>query len=582
MDESKVATANSYDVIVVGSGAAGMTAAITAKKAGLSVLILEKSRHFGGTTAFSGGVLWIPGNHYYADKGLKDSRKAAHTYLQNEMGQSYDFNKVDTYLENGSKMLDFLTQNTSVQFRPTLYPDYHPETQGGVDLGRSIVAAPFDGRELAGEFQRLRPPLKTITFMGMMFNSSNDDLKHFFNVTRSLSSAVYVAKRLIVHLTHLIRYKRGVSLTAGNALAARLAKSVFNLAIPLLTEAPVIQLSKDNLGVDGVIARIKGEKIKLYARYGVILAAGGFAHDSERVAKVYPHVQKKSAHVSPVPDDVTGDGIALGEEAGGRFSANYSNAAAWMPVSKVPYGNGRYGAFPHLVDRYKPGFIMVTKNGKRFVNEASSYHDVGQAMIEVCKDDEETCAWLIADQSTIRKYGIGFVKPAPVPLFFSLKSGYLVKGRTLDELAEKTGIDKTHLKATVAAFNIAAEKGNDPEFGRGTSAFNRYLGDSEHKPNPCVAPIKNGPFYAVKIFMGDIGTFAGLETDCQCHVVNQQGKAVNRLYAVGNDAASVMGGAYPGGGITLGPAMTFAFVAANDIIATARKNSTSINNEVLR
>ena len=572
MNEPNVPTKN-YDVIVVGSGAAGMTAAITAKKAGLTVIILEKAKYFGGTTAFSGGVLWVPGNHYYDDKGVEDTREAAHTYLRHEAREFYDFDKVDAYLDNGARMLDFLTKNTAVKFLPTLYPDYHPEAPGGVGLGRSIVAAPFDGRQLGHEFKRLPPPLKTITFMGMMFNSSNNDLKHFFNVTHSLSSALYVAKRLAIHLSHLLRYKRGVSLTSGNALAARLAKSVFDLSIPLLTGTPVVQLSKDDNGVDGVIATFKGENIKLYARHGVILAAGGFAHDSKRIAKVFPHVQKKGIHFSPVPEDNTGDGITLGEEAGGVFSWNYTNAAAWMPVSKVPTGKGTYTPFPHLVDRYKPGFIMVTKNGKRFVNEASSYHDVGQALIDACKEDEETYAWLIGDHATIRKYGIGFVKPAPVPLFSYLRSGYLVKGKTLDELAEKTDINRQNLKQTIADFNIGAENGNDTQFGRGTSAFNRYLGDADHKPNPCVAPLKKAPFYAVKIFMGDIGTFSGLNTDCQCRVVTENGKTINRLYAVGNDAASVMGGAYPGGGITLGPAMTFGFVAANNIIAQARKNS---------
>lgn len=563
---------DTYDVIIIGSGASGMAAAITAKKDGLQPIILEKAQYYGGTTAFSGGVLWIPGNHYYADKGVTDTRQAAEKYLKHETGKFFNREKVAAYLENGPKMLDFMTKHTDVQFVPTLYPDYHPEAPGGVELGRSIVAAPFDGRELGGEFQRLRPPLKTITFMGMMFNSSNNDLKHFFNVTRSITSALYVAKRLGIHLTHLLRYRRGVSLTAGNALAARLAKSVFNLSIPLITNAPVRMLTKNADGVEGVIADIDGEEKRLHARYGVILAAGGFARDSKRIAKVYPHVKRNGTHFTPVPESNTGDGIAMGEAVGGIFSWDYGDAAAWMPVSKVKTGRNEFTAFPHLVDRYKPGFIMVTPKGKRFVNEAASYHDVGQAMIAACGNGEETSAWLIADHKTIRKYGIGHVKPAPVPLFSALRSGYLVKGRSLAELAAKMGMDAAALKATVEAFNVDAERGEDSAFGRGESAFNRYLGDADHHPNPCVAPIKNAPFYAVKILMGDLGTFSGLMTDSRCQVLDESNMPIHGLYAVGNDSASVMGGAYPGGGITLGPALTFGFIAANEIAAKARKN----------
>lgn len=231
-----------------------------------------------------------------------------------------------------------------------------------------------------------------------------------------------------------------------------------------------------------------------------------------------------------------------------------------MPVSKVPQGKGKYGAFPHLLDRYKPGIIAVLRNGKRFTNESESYHDVGAALMRACEGETETAAWLICDHPTIRKYGLGFAKPAPVPLFTFLNNGYLQKGETLADLAQATGIDAAQLQATVAAYNSGAVQGEDPEYGRGKTSFNRYLADPEHQPNPCVGPIQTGPFYALKIIMGDLGTFDSLRTDVSGQVQRADGSPIEGLFAVGNDRASIMGGNYPGAGITLGPAMTFGYL----------------------
>ncbi len=554
-----------YDVLVIGSGAGGLAAAVTARKAGLDVAVLEKEPWFGGTTAFSGGILWVPGNAHAARNGIEDDKAAVHAYLKQEAGNHYRADVVDAYLENGPAMLDFFERETEVSFLPTLYPDYHPDAPGGVLVGRSVAAEAYDGRRLGREFKRLRPPLETITFMGMMFNSANTDLKHFFNFTRSATSAAYVARRLATHLGHMARYGRGVQLTSGNALAARLARSALDAGVPILTEVDVQSLVVEEGRVRGVTARIEGETVRLEARRAVVLATGGFAHEAARLAKVYPHVARGGAHLSPVPEGNVGDGIRMAERAGARFEAGYSSAAAWMPVSAVPLGGGKTGVFPHLVDRYKPGFIMVTRHGRRFTNESNSYHDVGLAMQKACEGEAETAAWLICDRRTIAKYGMGYAKPAPLPLTPHLRSGYLKRGRTLRELGVATGIDPDALEATVARFNEGAERGEDPEFGRGSTAFNRYLGDAEHRPNPCVGPIRSGPFYALKLIMGDLGTFDGVVTDAQARVLDASGRPIPGLYAVGNDAASMMGGAYPGAGITLGPAMTFGYVAARHI-----------------
>ena len=236
-----------------------------------------------------------------------------------------------------------------------------------------------------------------------------------------------------------------------------------------------------------------------------------------------------------------------------------------MPVSRVPYGNGEFGVFPHLLDRYKPGIIGVLKNGKRFTNESNSYHDVGAAMIRACEGQKDTAMWLICDKPTMAKYGLGYAKPAPMPLGGLIRNGYLIKGNTLAELAKNAGIDAAGLEATVRDYNVGAVKGEDPAFGRGRTAFNRYLADPENKPNPCVGPVQQGPFYAVKVIMGDLGTFDGIKTSVVGEVLKRDGSAIDGLYAVGNDRASIMGGNYPGAGITHGPNMTFGYITAHHI-----------------
>lgn len=553
------------DVLVIGSGAGGLSTAITARKHGLDVIIVEKEPVFGGTTAFSGGVLWIPGNGRCTLPPEGDNREAARTYLRAETGNFYNEAAIEAFLEAGPRMLDFFEHETEVKFVPTLYPDYHPNQTGGVDIGRSVLAKPYDASQLGSEFTRLKKPLETITFVGMMFNSSNADLKHFFQVTKSATSFAYVAKRLAAHMLDLARYRRASQVTSGNALVARLARTVFNLGIPLLTSAPAQRLIIDDGRILGAHVATPDADIEIRATRGTVLACGGFPHDLKRLATAYPHIKRGAEHLSPTPIGNTGDGIRLAEEAGGNCDIRYPAPAAWMPVSRVPFGGGRFGVFPHLLDRYKPGIIAVDPRGKRFCNEADSYHDVGAAMIRACEGLPETAAWLLCDHPTIRKYGLGYAKPAPVPLWSLIRNGYLVRGNTLAELAGRIGVDAGVLETTIATYNRPAEHGEDPEFGRGTTAFNRYLADPDNKPNPCVAHIRQGPFYAVKLVMGDLGTFDGLMTDPVGRVLRSDGLPIEGLYAVGNDRASIMGGNYPGAGITLGPIMTFGWLTGRHL-----------------
>jgi succinate dehydrogenase/fumarate reductase flavoprotein subunit len=562
-----------FDVVVIGTGAGGLATAVAAGKMGLQVLLLEKDAVFGGTTARSGGVLWVPNNPISTARPEPDSMDAARTYLKYECGDFYDEARVEAFLAHGPRMVEFFHKETATQLIPLPeYPDYHAESPGGRTAGRSIMAAPMDGRALGERIRQLRPPLKEITFVGMMFNSSAE-IGHFFNVTRSFKSAVYVAKRLLTHAVEMATHGRAMRLTNGNALAARLAKSAFDLGIPMWLESPAKSLIREGDRVSGVlVGRKDGGTVRVRARRGVVLAAGGFPQDTQRRKELFPHAPTGNEHLSPAPHTNTGDGLRLAESVGAQVARDLPNAGAWIPVSKVLRRNGEAGVFPHLIDRYKPGVIAVNRKGRRFTNESDSYHDMGMAMQKHCADGPEVAAWLVADHRTIRRYGLGFAKPFPLPLWPHLRSGYLLRGDTLAELAAKAGIDPVGLDKTIADYNQGAVQGKDLQFRRGWRVYNRFLGDRTHQPNPCVAPVAEGPFYAVKVVMGDLGTFAGVKTDAQARVLDAQGGPIEGLFAAGNDNASVMGGGYPGGGITLGPAMAFGFIAAEFM---AKQDATS-------
>jgi succinate dehydrogenase/fumarate reductase flavoprotein subunit len=564
MEEERTALC---DVLVVGSGAGGLAAAVTARRRGLDVLVVEKEPWFGGTTARSGGWLWIPGNPVSAREGLRDSREAARTYLQHEAGNHFDPERVDAFLENGPRMVEFFERETAVRFvAGPSFSDYHPDAPGGVPGGRSICAAPFDARELGPLLGTLRPPLAEITFVGMMIGTGRE-LQHFFNVTRSLRSAAFVAWRLLVHGRDLLVFRRALRLTNGNALAARLGRSAADLGVKLWLGAPARELLVEGGRIAGALVEKDGAPVRVAARRGVVLACGGFPHDVERRRALFPHAPSGTEHASPAPPGNTGDGLRLGEAAGAAVDESLPNAAAWVPVSRVPRPGGAGGIFPHFVDRAKPGVIAVTRRGRRFVNEADSYHDFVQAMARECAaaGDPDVAAWLVADHRTIRRYGLGFVKPFPLPLGPHLRSGYLLRGATPQALACRAGIDEAALAATLVEYNRHAARGRDPAYGKGGTAYNRSLGDPKVAPNPCVAPVAEPPFYAVKLVVGDLGTFAGLRTDRFARVLRADGAPIAGLYAAGNDMASIMGGNYPGGGITLGPALTFGYIAARHL-----------------
>ena len=557
------------DVLVVGTGAAGMATAVTAASQGLKVLVVEKEPRFGGTTARSGGWVWIPGTRLATEQGIHEPPGAALEYLKHETTTHFDAARVGAFLEMGPKAIDFFTRNTSVQFdMPALFPDYHAEAPGGMQGGRSMVARPFDGRELGERIKDLAPPLPELTVFGMMLGSGKE-IKHFMRAFKSVESFAYVTKRLALHFLDVVRHGRGMTLTNGNALAGRLAKAAMDLNVAVWLSSPVLKLVVENGGVAGAVVQREGRRLRINAKRGVVLACGGFPHDVERRKELFPHAPTGKEHFSPAPATNTGDGLRLAEAVGGIVDKTIPHAAAWVPTSVTTRPDGSKGVMPHFIDRAKPGVIAVTPKGKRFTNEGSSYHDFVQDMVRACRDEPEVFSWLLCDHRVLRDYGLGCVAPFPLPFGHHLKSGYLKSGSTIAELAKHIGIAPEVLQSTVDEFNATAREGKDPAFGKGSKAYNRYQGDELVTPNPCVAPLEKGPFYAIKLVVGDLGTFAGLVTDEKTRVLDANLQPIKGLYAVGNDAASVMGGNYPGAGITLGPALTFGYVAGLTLAQSA-------------
>jgi succinate dehydrogenase/fumarate reductase flavoprotein subunit len=339
--------------------------------------------------------------------------------------------------------------------------------------------------------------------------------------------------------------------------------------VRILKETAVRRVLKTGERVTGVIVESGGRSFEIAARRGVVLACGGFPHDPARMAEMFPHAPTGQEHWSAAPRTNTGDGLRLGEDVGGIIERDLADAAAWAPVSRVPHRDGSTGHFPHLFERAKPGLIMVLPDGRRFTNEANAYHDLMRDLFRATPQGQSPVCWMICDARFIRRYGLGRVRPFPFPKRPWIGNGYLKTAATLAELAATCGIASAGLTATVHAFNPPARAGHDPAFGRGLSAYNKIQGEAAHAPNPCVAPIETAPFYAVEIVPGSLGTFAGLRTDEDACVLDAGGQPIPGLYAAGNDMTSMMGGHYPAGGITLGPAMTFGYVAAHHAAGVA-------------
>ncbi|MBT6119417.1 MAG: FAD-dependent oxidoreductase [Rhodospirillaceae bacterium] len=563
------------DVLVVGSGAGGLTAAVAASALGLDVLVVEKAPVLGGTTALSEGMIWIPNNAQERARGIADSAEAALDYIARAAGNAFERERAARYIEAALEMLDFMTEHSEARFILAAGScDYHPDLPGASTGGRALDPTPYDGRRLGADFSRLRRPLATTQIFGGM-SISGTELGHYFKVFRSAASTALVARRLARYgWDRLCGRPRGTLIGNGNALVGRLLASLKARDVPVWESAPVRRLLIERGRITGAEIEAGGRSVAIRARRGVILACGGFTASDEMKRRHYPHVRDGKNHTRLAPETNTGDGAHLAEAAGGRLNTSLAQPAAWAPVSLVPQKNGDTVPYPHFIDRNKPGFVIVDRHGRRFVNESNSYHLIVQAMVEACRPDETVEAWIVADRPAIRRYGIGVVPPWPGRTGPHLRNGYLKVGATLEGLARSCGIDPAGLADTLARFNANATEGKDPEYLRGRNAYNLANGDPNHRPNPALGPIATPPFHAVRIVPGDLGTFYGLDTTPDAQVLNGAGEAIPGLYAVGNDMASVMGGAYIGAGITIGAAMTFGYVAARHLTAQEPQEKT--------
>ncbi len=556
------------DLLVIGSGAGGLSAAVTAAHLGLKVIVVEKDPQFGGTTAWSGGWMWLPRNPLAVEAGIVEPIDEPLAYLRHELGDRFDESRARAFLEAAPRMVEFFRSNTALRFIDgNAIPDFHGRAPHASLGGRSLCAAPFDGRRLGARFADLKPPLPETTLWGMGI-ASGAELRHFFNALRKPASLWYVTQRVLAHGKDLLLHRRGLRLVNGNALVAALATSALEAGVQVRTRCPARRLLRDGERVTGAVLGTPEGAIEVQARCGVVLACGGFPHDASRKAALLPHAPTGREHHSAASRGNTGDGLRLGETAGGCVATDGAQAAALAPVSLVPQADGSFAHFPHLIERGKPGLIAVTRRGRRFTNEADSYHDFMQGLLAAVPAGQPVEAWLVCDHAFMRHYGLGAAKPAPMPLAPMIDNGYLKRGQTLAELARVCGIDGDALQKTVQRYNAMALAGQDEDFAKGETPYNRMQGDAPFAaergwPNPCMGPLERGPFYAVKVVAGSLGTFAGLKTNAHAQVLDALGQPIAGLYAGGNDMNSMMAGHYPSGGITLGPAMVFGFLAAH-------------------
>jgi succinate dehydrogenase/fumarate reductase flavoprotein subunit len=551
------------DLLVIGAGAAGMAAAIFAKLKGLDVLLIEKSDKIGGTASTSAGTLWIPENSQGKAAGDSDSRLDAAAYLDSLIANHTPRTRRQraAYLSTGVEAIDFLHANTEVKFLPCgVHPDYR-RNPGAAIRGRAIVAAPFDGRVLGSDFERVRPPVpEFMIFGGMMVGKM--DISRLVGRFRSPSNFMYSARLFLRYLTDRVRYSRGTRLVMGNALVGRMYYSLLQLGLrPEFGTRLIALVIKDGRVTGATIDGSSGTKL-IRARKGVILATGGFAHNQAYRKRLMPEPIPK---YSLACDSNHGDGIAAAEALDARVNATENGSGGfWAPVSVTRRKDGTRGLFPHLsLDRAKPGVIAVNRTGSRFCNEADSYHDFVEAMYKSNDRDAAIPSWLICDGDFINRYGLGHIYPGTRNLGSYVASGYIVHGGDPENLAAKLGVDPTGLTATLDRYNDQAERGVDEDFKRGHSELNRFNGDPAVKPNPCLAPIDIGNLYAMEVWPAEIACSAGLSTDEDARVVDLQEKPIGGLFACGNDMASVMADSYPGPGTTLGPAVVFAYRAVN-------------------
>ena len=549
------------DLLIVGAGAAGMTAALVGTLEGLRVVVCEKSDMVGGTTATSAGTVWIPGSHQSEAAGVPDSIAAARIYLAGMLGDDASNDRLSAYLASGPAVLDYLERRTSVVFTPPpIHPDYR-DLPGAAIGGRALGVLPFDGRKLGVDFDRVRPPRREFMVLGGMMVGKND-IPPLLKPFGSWGNFKHAFGLLARQARDRLAFERGTRLTMGNALVARLLYDLRRLAVDIRYRTALKELIKVGDEIVGAILTTPSGTLALRAKRGVVLATGGIGWSKELRERFLPESTRR---YSLAPDANTGDGILAGERVRGEIDRQLVSPALWMPSSVMLQPDGHLSVFPHIMlDRAKPGLLAVGGNGTRFVNEADSYHDFVRGMLRSDGAAANVPSYLVCDRRFISDFGIGLVHPGTRDRRRFVDAGYLFEGETIAALAAKIGANGEALAQTIERYNGYAKAGIDEEFGRGTSELNRFNGDPANKPNPCLRNIGPGPYYAVAVWPSDLASSVGLHTDSRARVLQSNGKQLRGLYAAGADAASIFKGTYPGPGTMIGPAMVFAWRAAMD------------------
>jgi len=558
---AKVRWDSEVDLLVAGAGPGGMTAGLVAALEGLDVLICEKSELVGGTGATSAGTLWIPANTQSRDDGYIDSADDATAYLNALIGDGSADVRRATFIAEGPQVIDDLVARTELAFIACgPHPDYRSNLPGASSSGRAIIPEVFDGRLLGRDFARIRPPIREYMLLGGMM-VGKIDIAHLLGRWQNVGNFIHTIKLVLRYLADRLRYARGTRLVMGNALVGRLYYSLKKNGVPIHFGTALTQLVKLEGRVAGAEFKTKEGTLRVRAQRGVVLATGGFAHNQEMRRAYMP---RPDPIYSMAITENTGDGIQVGKRTGAVLNPPmHGQGGLWTPVSRVVRKDGTEGLYPHIIlDRAKPGLIAVNAQGRRFVNEAVSYHDFVEGMFSAHKSSPSIPCHLICDAQFIRKYGLGIIHPGTTDLGRFERNGYVRIAPTLKSLASAINTDAEVLTETILRQNGFAVEGSDPDFGKGDTELNRFNGDPDHRPNPCLGPIETEPFVALEIWPAELACSTGLVTDADARVLDDNSSPIPGLYACGNDMDSIMAGTYPGPGTTLGPALVFAHLAA--------------------
>jgi succinate dehydrogenase/fumarate reductase flavoprotein subunit len=556
-----------YDIIVFGSGAAGMAAALFAAIEGRKVLVVERTEYVGGTSALSAATTWMPNSHHSKSVNPDDSREKVRQFLDGVVGNHSPVAMREAFLESAPEAVAALEANSEVKFRPyATHPDYEQQFEGATMRGRALEPLPFDGRGLGADLDKIRPPIPEFTILGGMM-VDRTDIGHLLASRRSARSFAHAVKILTHYAGDRLKGRRGSRLVMGNALIGRFLASLNARGVDILLRTEVQDLTTENGAVTGAVLESGTTTRHVTASLGVVLAAGGFNRHPQRRGELLP----KGEIYSPSAPGHTGAMQDVALKLGARLGEGNLDSAFWAPVSIRRRADGSTASFPHFVmDRSKPGIICVDQTGRRFVNEAVSYHLFGRAMFEHNKQVPCIPCFIITDAVGLKKYGLGMVRMGSHNLAPYLADGYLTAGATVAELAGKVGVPAANLESTIAAMNGYAASGVDTDFGRGTTSYHRVNGDASVGPNPTLGPIAAAPYYAVRLYPGDIGAATGLVVNEWAQVLRADNSPIAGLYACGNEANSIMGGTYPGPGITIGPAITFAYRAVRHALGETR------------